>query len=81
MATFTWSGSAGDPGVLSGTVHEFGVLENSPGATLKVSEKVEVTVELGNIMDGNTRQITREEVLAALLRIEGYITQGNWPPA
>lgn len=43
------------------------------GAAVAV-DSVELTVDLAS-------NLTREDVLLAIEKIQNYITQGNWPPA
>ena len=50
-----------------------------------VTTNVELTVDLGNTMEGSSRVIYKEEVLLALRRLEDYIIAGGknytgWPP-
>jgi hypothetical protein len=50
-----------------------------------VTTNVELTVDLGNTMDGATRVISREELVHTLKRLHDYIVQGGtnrtgWPP-
>jgi hypothetical protein len=48
------------------------------------SDPVEITVELAatTVGDGaGTRQISKNEVLMAIMRVHDYILKGNWPPA
>lgn len=50
-----------------------------------VTTNVELTVDLGNTMEGSTRVIQKDEVLLALTRLRDYIMTGGktaagWPP-
>lgn len=50
-----------------------------------VTSNVELTVDLGNTMEGSTRVIQKEEVLLCLRRLEDFIMKGSanlsgWPP-
>lgn len=50
-----------------------------------VTNNVELTVDLGNTMEGSTRVINKEEVLLCLERLIDFITKGGanltgWPP-
>lgn len=50
-----------------------------------VTTNVELTVDLGNTMEGSTRVIQKDEVLLALKRLQDYIMTGGktaagWPP-
>lgn len=45
------------------------------------TKSVEVTFDLANVKQGNTKPLTREDVLLGLRRIRDKIVQGNWPPA
>lgn len=50
-----------------------------------VTTNVELTVDLGNTMEGSTRVIQKDEVLLALTRLKDYIMKGGtnltgWPP-
>lgn len=50
-----------------------------------VTNNVELTVDLGNTMEGATRVIQKEEVLLCLERLVDFITKGGanlsgWPP-
>lgn len=38
-----------------------------------VTSNIELTVDLGNTMDGSTRPVNREELLLALERLVDYI--------
>lgn len=38
-----------------------------------VTSNIELTVDLGNTMDGSSRPVNREELLLALRRLEDYI--------
>lgn len=50
-----------------------------------VTTNVEVTVDLGNTMEGSSRVIQKDEVILALRRLIDYIMAGGksytgWPP-
>lgn len=50
-----------------------------------VTTNVELTIDIGNTMEGNTRVINKEEVLIALQRLKDFIMKGGasttgWPP-
>jgi hypothetical protein len=50
-----------------------------------VTTNMELTVDLGNTMEGNTRVINKEEVLLGLQRLKDFIMKGGanltgWPP-
>lgn len=45
------------------------------------TKSIELTVDLANVKEGNTKPITREDVLLALERFEDYIATCQWPPA
>jgi hypothetical protein len=50
-----------------------------------VTSNIELTVDLGNTMDGTSRVIQKEEVLLALERLADFIMKGGvnltgWPP-
>lgn len=61
----------------------------SPGVALVVEEAgaavnshlVELTVECASTaMDGGTRQISRQEVLDAITKLQEHVTLCPWPP-
>lgn len=50
-----------------------------------VTSNIELTVDLGNTMDGASRVIQKDEVLLALQRLRDFILKGGanltgWPP-
>lgn len=50
-----------------------------------VTSNIELTVDLGNTMDGSSRVVSKQEVLYALDRLHDYIMKGGtnlagWPP-
>lgn len=45
------------------------------------TKSVEVTFDLANVKEGNTKPLTRQDVLDAIDRIRDKIVQGNFPPA
>jgi hypothetical protein len=45
------------------------------------TKSIELTVDLANVTDGNTKPITREEVILAVARFQDYLTTCLWPPA
>ena len=50
-----------------------------------VTTNMELTIDLGNTMEGNTRVINKEEVLLGLQRLKDFIMKGGanlsgWPP-
>jgi hypothetical protein len=70
MATVRWSIF---PGATEGQVTQ------AVGAAT-VTNNIELTVDMGNTMDGTTRVISREEVLLALQRLRDYIVDHPWTP-
>lgn len=50
-----------------------------------VTTNMELTIDTGNTMEGNTRVINKEEVLLGLQRLKDFIMKGGasttgWPP-
>jgi hypothetical protein len=50
-----------------------------------VTSNIELTVDLGNTMDGGNRQISREEVILSVRRLLDFLVHGGangtgWPP-
>jgi hypothetical protein len=50
-----------------------------------VTTNMELTIDVGNTMEGNTRVINKEEVLLGLKRLQDFIMKGGasqtgWPP-
>ena len=70
MATVRWSIF---PGATEGQITQ------ATGAAT-VTNNIELTVDLGNTMDGATRVISREEVLHSLQRLRDYILDHPWTP-
>lgn len=66
-------------------------LSTQPGDQLKdvteavgaatASKSVEMTFDLANVKDGNTKPLTRHDVLLGLRRFRDYIIALKWPPA
>ncbi|MES1195358.1 MAG: hypothetical protein ABUL58_00230 [Steroidobacter sp.] len=44
------------------------------------TSNIELTVDLGNTMNGNTRVINKNEVLYSLVRLADFIVESKWPP-
>jgi hypothetical protein len=53
------------------TATEAQIVQAAGAAT--VTSNIELTVDLGNTMDGSTRPVNREELLLALERLVDYI--------
>lgn len=45
-----------------------------------VTNNIEITVDLGNTMDGSTRVVSREEVILSLRRVIDYMLDHPWTP-
>lgn len=45
-----------------------------------VTNAVELTVDNGNVMQGSTVPLSKEDVLLALERLRNHIVKGDWPP-
>jgi hypothetical protein len=66
-------------------------LSTQPGDQLKdvteavgaatVSKSIEMTFDLANVKDGNTKPLTRLDVLLGFRRLRDYIIALKWPPA
>jgi len=56
----------------------FNVVQAVGAAT--VTGPVELTVDLGNVQDGASRALRRQDVLEAILKIQEYIERGGWLP-
>lgn len=70
MATVRWSTTPGD--------REQDIVQAVGAAT--VTKNIELTVDLGNTMDGSSRILSREEVLHSLYRLCDYIVDHTWTP-
>lgn len=74
MATVLFSTTPGD--------REQDILQNVGSAT--VHKNVEITIDLGNTMDGSSRVISKEEVIHTLKRFIDFLVHGaqnqEWPP-
>lgn len=57
----------------------YGVIESVGAAT--ATGPIEITIDLGNVMQGSTTALKRQDVLDALTKMTEYIEHGNWPPA
>lgn len=76
MATRLYSTAPGDAVAGEGTNK---VVEAIGSAT--TTKCIELTVDLGNVLQGSSKPLTRQDVLDALDRLKDYIIQGQWPPA
>jgi hypothetical protein len=72
MATRRYSVQPGD-------ADAYGITEAVGAAT--ATKCIELTVDLGNVVEGNTRPPNRQEVITALEKLFDYVRQSNWPPA
>lgn len=72
MATRRYSVAPGD-------ADAYGITEAVGAAT--ATKSIELTVDLANVVEGNTRALQRQEVVTALEKLVDYIHQRNWPPA
>lgn len=72
MATRRYSIQPGD-------ADAYGITEAVGAAT--ATKCIELTVDLGNVVEGSTRPPNKEEVLNALEKVTDYIASGLWPPA
>lgn len=57
----------------------YGVTEATGSAT--VTGPIEITIDLGNVMQGSTTALKRQDVLEGLQKVIEHIERGNWPPA
>lgn len=58
---------------------EFQVTEAVGAAT--ATKSIELTVDLANVLEGNTKPISKVQVLLALEKLHNYVLKSNWPPA
>jgi hypothetical protein len=72
MATRRYSVAPGD-------ADAYGITEAVGAAT--ATKSIELTVDLANVVEGNTRALQRQEVVTALEKLVDYVRQSNWPPA
>jgi len=72
MATRRFSTAPGD-------AFPHGIVQAAGAAT--VSKPIEVTVDLGNVVQGNTRPLSKQDVLQALHNLKTYVASISWPPA
>lgn len=71
MATRRWSYTPNSPG--------YGITEATGAAT--VSGPIELTVDLGLVMQAGTVALARQQVLEGVQKIFEQLERTNWPPA
>lgn len=74
MATRRYSTAPGDS--LEGT----NIITEAAGAAT-ATKCIELTFDLANVKEGNTKPLTKQDVLDGIDRIRDWIVQGQFPPA
>jgi hypothetical protein len=75
MATRRYSTAPGDQ--LEGS--NVRVVEAVGAAT--ATKSIELTYDLANVLDGNTKPLSKQDVIDGIDRIRDYIIQNQFPPA